>query len=141
MSQTKSCQYRRAGKLGAVTALLFASSLSGCTSDRAAAPERTLAVNVLGSVSVAPTTFSGHFVYEDSAGAEVRRHVSGSGHFNEIFQGERVLLVSVRRTSPEGIIGLVVTSDGDIVYDSGVRQTDELIVYKAGDVYAPGLSR
>lgn len=96
------------------------------------APERsTLGINVRGSVSVIPTSFSGYYIYENDEGAEVRRNVSASGNFNDVFSGKRIVRVAVRRTSDDGLIGLVVTSNGDIVYDSGMLQTDELILYEA----------
>lgn len=102
---------------------------SGC----AAAPDsdRTLAVNVRGSVSVNPTSFSGYYIYEDERGQAVRRDLTGRGNFNDVFAGRRVLLVAVRRTSADGLIGLVITSDGDVVYDSGMQHTNELILYEA----------
>ena len=101
---------------------------TGC--DDAKTP-KTLGVNVRGSVSVNPTTFTGYFVYEDMEGKEIRRNIQGRGNFNEVIKGRRVLLVTVRRTSTQGVIGLVVTSNSDIVYDSGILQTNELIVYEA----------
>lgn len=92
---------------------------------------KTLGINVRGSVSVQPTTFSGHFVYEDSLGAEVRKDIKGVGHFNDVVHGKRVLLLAVRRTSQQGVIGVVISSDGRIVYDSGMLQTNDLILYEA----------
>lgn len=91
----------------------------------------TLAVNVHGSVSVQPTSFSGYYIYEDNNGDQVRRSLTGSGNYNDVFAGKRVVLVAVRRTSDEGLIGLVVTSDGKILFDSGMLQTNELILYEA----------
>lgn len=103
--------------------------LAGCSS----APQgtRTLAVNVHGTVSVQPTSFSGYYEYEDQAGVTVRQPLSGNGSVNQVFPGRRILRVSLRRTSAGGLIGLVVTSDGRVVYDSGMLRTDELIVYEA----------
>ena len=92
---------------------------------------KTLGINVRGSVSVTPTVFSGYYIFEDMQGGEVRRNIQGSGNFSEVMQGKRVLLVTVRRTSAQGVIGLVVTSDSEIIYDSGMLQTDELIVFEA----------
>ncbi|MDH3588298.1 MAG: hypothetical protein OEQ74_02720 [Gammaproteobacteria bacterium] len=101
---------------------------NGCSS--AAAP-KTLGINIRGSVSVTPTTFSGYYIFEDMQGSEVRRNIQGSGNFNDVMQGKRVLLVTVRRTSTQGVIGLVVTSDSEIIYDSGMLQTNELIVFES----------
>ena len=102
--------------------------IAGC----GGASDRLLAVNVQGSVSVTPTSFTGYYIYENAEGDEVRRNVAGSGNFNEVFPGRRVVRVAVRRTSADGLIGLVVTSDGDVVYNSGILQTDELILYETG---------
>ena len=109
--------------------LIVAALLAACAGS--AGEPSTLAVNVRGSVSVIPTSFSGYYIYEDYEGAEVRRNVTGSGNFNDVFSGKRIVRVAVRRTSSDGLIGLVLTSDGDIVYDSGMLQTDELILYEA----------
>ncbi len=92
---------------------------------------KTLGINVRGSVSVQPTAFSGHYLYENELGEEVRRDIKGMGNFNEVVHGRRVLLVTLRRTSQQGVIGLVISSDGRIVYDSGMLQTNELIIYEA----------
>lgn len=111
-----------------VVAFAFVAALSGGCD---AAPKiHTLGVNVRGSVSVIPTEFSGYYVYEDANGSEVQRNIRGRGNFSEVVQGRRVTLVSVRRTSTQGMIGLVVTSDGAIVHDTGMLQTSELIVYE-----------
>ncbi len=107
-------------------AVLMMTACSG-----AAREASTLAVNVRGSVSVIPTSFSGYYIYEDDEGAQVRRNVTGRGNFNDVFVGKRIVRVAVRRTSTDGLIGLVLTSDGNIVYDSGMLQTDELILYEA----------
>ena len=109
--------------------LLILLAVSACTPSLPV--DRTLAINVRGSVSVSPTNFSGYYIYEDSDGVAVRRNLTGSGNFNEVLTGRRVLLVALRRTSADGLIGLVVTSDGDIIYDSGMLQTNELILYEA----------
>lgn len=109
--------------------LIVAALLAACAGS--AGESSTLAVNVRGSVSVIPTSFSGYYIYEDYDGAEVRRNVMGSGNFNDVFSGKRIVRVAVRRTSSDGLIGLVLTSDGHIVYDSGMLQTDELILYEA----------
>ncbi|NNF61994.1 MAG: hypothetical protein HKN06_11790 [Gammaproteobacteria bacterium] len=101
--------------------------MTGCDS---ATKTRTLGVNVRGSVSVIPTEFSGYFVYEDTDGTQVQRNIRGRGNFSEVVQGRRITLVSVRRISTQGMIGLVVTSDGDIIHDTGMLQTSELIVYE-----------
>lgn len=102
--------------------------LSGCSP---ASSTHRLGINVRGSVSVVPTTFSGYYIYEDADGNKVRRDLTGSGNYNEVVEGRRVLLVTLRRTSPTGVIGLVITSDGKVIYDSGVLQTNELIIYEA----------
>lgn len=109
--------------------MLLAAVTGGC--GVAADTERTLAVNVRGSVSVTPTSFSGYYIYEGADGTQVRRDMTGQGNFNDVFAGRRIVLVALRRTSPDGLIGLVITSDGDLVYDSGMLQTDELILYEA----------
>lgn len=109
--------------------ILLIAGLAACTS--ASDADRKLAVNVRGSVAVNPTSFSGYYIYEDESGHEVRRDMTGRGNFNDVFEGRRVVLVALRRTSPEGLIGLVITSDGDLVYDSGMLQTSELILYEA----------
>lgn len=109
-------------------AFLVVLAAAGCEPERAGS---TLGINVRGSVSVVPTTFSGHYIYEDNDGNEVRRNLDGSGNFSEVVEGRRVLLVTLRRTSPTGVIGLVITSDGSIVYDSGILQTNDLIFYEA----------
>ena len=92
---------------------------------------KTLGINVRGSVSVQPTTFSGHYIYENIDGEEVKRQLDGSGNFNEVVKGKKVRMATLRRTSTQGVIGLVITSDGKIVYDSGMLQTNELIFYEA----------
>ena len=109
--------------------LIVAAALAACSGSVPDAS--TLAVNVRGSVSVVPTSFSGYYIYEDDDGAEIRRNVLGSGNFNDVFAGKRIVRVAVRRTSNDGLIGLVLTSDGIIVYDSGMLQTNELILYEA----------
>ncbi|MBT8143341.1 MAG: hypothetical protein KJO55_01495 [Gammaproteobacteria bacterium] len=116
-------------RLPLLSLLLAALLLAACqtTSDE----PRTLAVNVQGSVSVRPTSFSGYYIYEDSTGVEVRRSLNGSGSYNDIFSGRRILRVSLRRTSADGLIGLVLTSDGNEVFNSGILQTDEMILYEA----------
>lgn len=111
--------------------LLLVCALAVLTGCDVGTNSRTLAVNIRGSVSVIPTEFSGYFVYEDIDGTQVQRNIRGRGNFSEVVQGRRITLVSVRRTSTQGMIGLVVTSDGDIVYDTGMLQTSELIVYEA----------
>ncbi|MDH3646599.1 MAG: hypothetical protein OER80_07480 [Gammaproteobacteria bacterium] len=97
----------------------------------AAGKQKTLGINVRGSVSVQPTEFSGHYIYVDIDGTEVRRQLNGSGNLNEVVQGTHVRLATLRRTSPQGVIGLVITSNGNIIYDSGMLQTNDLIVYEA----------
>lgn len=102
-----------------------------CACTKGADIDRTLGVNVRGSVAVNPTSFSGYYIYEDERGQEVRRDMTGRGNFNDVFEGRRIVLVAVRRTSAEGLIGLVITSDGELLYDSGMLQTSELILYEA----------
>ncbi len=102
--------------------------VSACADD---GQGKMLAVNVRGSVSVQPTEFSGHYLYENDLGVEVRRDIKGVGNFNEVVQGRHIKLVTLRRTSQQGVIGLVLSSDGKIIYDSGMLQTNELILYEA----------
>lgn len=114
--------------LRTVLLCLVAVVATGCGDDGTG---KRLGVNVRGSVSVHPTEFSGHYLYEDNVGNIVRRDIKGMGNFSEVVQGRRVTLATVRRTSSQGVIGLVISSDGRIIYDSGILQTNDLIIYEA----------
>lgn len=123
----------RKGIPGARGSLLAgAALLAGGCSGEAPTAEALLDVTVHGSVAPYRTEFTGHFVFVRD-GRRIRRSLAGSGNLNEIVRGERIEYVVVQRTSENGVIGLVVSENRETVYDSGIRDTNELLVYDPGD--------
>ena len=113
----------------ALIAVAAATVVAGCEGPPEEKGGVILDVTVHGSVAPYRTKFTGHYVYVHE-GQRYRRSLSGTGNLNEIVRGDHIAYVVVQRTSEKGVIGLVVTENQQIVYDSGISDTNDLLVYE-----------
>ncbi len=92
----------------------------------------SLNVAVFGTIAPDPVEFDGYYVYRQGE-EEVRESLEplgGSGNVSRAFWGDHVSYAEVRKTSAHGWIQLIISEDGEVVFESEQVESNQPIVYE-----------
>jgi hypothetical protein len=96
---------------------------------RAATP-RQFGISVGGTAAPQPAQFTGYYVAVVK-GKEVRKEFSGQAGLTKQIRADSLRYCEVRKTSAGGQIYLLITANGETVYESPKTDTAEPIMYGA----------
>ena len=91
-----------------------------------------LNVAVFGVIAPDPVKFEGYYVYQQG-GEEIHEALTpleGAGNVSRAFWGDDVSYVEVRKTSTHGWIQLIISKDGEVVFESEQIESNQPIVYE-----------
>ncbi|MGZ4973889.1 MAG: hypothetical protein ACXWBP_05455 [Limisphaerales bacterium] len=109
----------------------LSNTLEERVSQEPAVKEQSLNVSIQGTSSPNPATFEGSYVYL-KGGKEVKENIVDEfhrGNASKAFWGDRIKSCTVRKTSADGQIRLMITESGKEVFRSEWETSDKPIVY------------